>query len=65
MGHLAAPFSQRLSAPRTVRTLDRRPVVLLGYVTDQHGRRLWGELVSHTQFVRPETLDLEDNADGV
>jgi hypothetical protein len=57
-------FLDRLRAPRAVHTLDQRPAVLLGWITDAHGRRLWAEIVRHTQFVRPEDILEEDPVDA-
>ncbi len=54
----AALIPQRLAVPRLVRERDSsRPAVLLGYVLDAHGRRLWAEIVRHSTLVRPDDLD--------
>lgn len=58
--HPISPVLLRLPRPRIIRT-GGRPAVLLGYVCDLHGRALWAEIVTHSQFVRPEAVeDLED-----
>ena len=61
----AGTYTQRLTHPRKVRLRGTghaagRPAVLLGWIVDQHGRRLWAEIVTHSQFVRPD--DIEEDA---
>ena len=51
---------QYLSPPRLVRTRAGRPAVLLGWFLDQHGRRMWAEIVTHTTFVHPEEIIEEE-----
>lgn len=52
--------SERLTRPRLVRRDCGRPAVLLGWVTDLHGRRLWAEIVGATSFIRPDELADDD-----
>ena len=59
VGRLPVP---RLVALRDRAGADRRPAVLLGYITDEHGRRLWAEIVHRSAFVHVAAI--EDDADG-
>lgn len=52
----ASPVVGRLPRPRMIRIANGRPAVLLGYVRDIHGRPLWAEIVTNSQFVRPEAV---------
>ena len=60
---------ERLPTPRlvTLRPRDaqegRRPAVLLGFITDEHGRCLWAEIVHRSAFVHISTV--EDDTDGI